>query len=275
MTRGRRAAVSRTLATCAAWAVAVVAVLPLLVVVKQAVTGDRESFAWPPTFVPRAPTLAHFHALADTVELRSGFALSLLVAIVTVAATLAIAAPAAWLAARDDRTDRRLDALVLLARVLPAIAVAVPLAVVLVRLGLYNRPAAPGLWLAHVLLALPVAFLVLRAGFRAVPRELEEAARLDGAPPRTALLRVTLPLVLPQLATAALLAFLASWDELTFALLLQVTNRTLPPLLYYLSAFGFPGLSSAVAAVMLLPSLVLLLVIGRAFRPGVLSGSGR
>ena len=275
MSGRRRTAAGRALATGAAWAVAVAAALPLLIVVKQSVTSDRESFAWPPRWLPQAPTLEHFHALVETVELRSGFALSLLVAIVTVAATLAIAAPAAWLAARDDRTDRRLDALVLLARVLPAIAVAVPLAVVLVRLGLYNRPAAPGLWVAHVLLALPVAFLVLRAGFRAVPRELEEAARLDGAPPRTALLRVTLPLVLPQLATAALLAFLASWDELTFALLLQVTNRTLPPLLYYLSAFGFPGLSSAVAAVMLLPSLVLLLVIGRAFRPGVLSGSGR
>lgn len=275
MSGRRRAAVARALATCTAWAIALVAVLPLLIVVKQAVTSDRESFAWPPVFVPRAPTLAHFGALAATVELRSGFALSVLVAIVTVVATLAIAAPAAWLAARDERTSRGLGTLVLLARVFPAIAVAVPLAVVLVRLGLYNRPAAPGLWLAHVLLALPVAFLVLRAGFRAVPREVEEAARLDGAPPRTALLRVTLPLVLPQLATAALLAFLASWDELTFALLLQVTNRTLPPLLYYLSAFGFPGLSSAVAAVMLLPSLVLLLVIGRAFRPGVLSGSGR
>ena len=59
-----------------------------------------QSFAWPPVFVPRAPTLAHFGALAATVELRSGFALSLLVAIVTVVATLAIAAPAAWLAAR-------------------------------------------------------------------------------------------------------------------------------------------------------------------------------
>lgn len=275
MTPRRRATYGTVLAACVAWAAALLALLPLLLLVKQAWTSDRESFAWPPTFLPRAPTLAHFAALAAAVELRSGFALSLLVALVTVAATLALATPAAWLAARDARADRRLDALVLLARVFPAIAVAVPLAVVLVRAGLYNRPAAPGLWIAHTLLALPVAFLVLRAGFRAVPRELEEAARLDGAPPRTALLRVTLPLVLPQLATAALLAFLASWDELTCALLLQVTHRTLPPLLYYLSAFGFPGLSSAVAVVMLLPSLVLLAVIGRAFRPGVLSGSGR
>jgi ABC-type glycerol-3-phosphate transport system permease component len=262
-------------ATVVAWSAALAAVLPLVLIVKQALTSDRESFAWPPTFWPRDVTRAHFHALGDAVELRSGVALSVLVALVTVAATLVIAAPAAWLAARDERAERPLDVLVVLARVFPAIAVAVPLAVVLVRAGLYNRPAAPGLWIAHTLLAVPVAFLVLRAGFRGVPREIEEAARLDGAPPRTVLLRVTLPLVAPQLAVAALLAFLASWDELTYALLLQVTNRTLPPLLYYLSAFGFPGLSSAVAVVMLVPSLLLLVVIGRAFRPAVLSGSGR
>lgn len=266
---------SGALRTLLAWSVAAAALAPLALLVKQAITPDRESFAWPPTFVPRDPTLENFRALGDAVELVDGFVLSIVVALVTVVATLLLAAPAAWLAARDRVADRRLEILVLLARVFPAIAVAVPLAVVLVRVGLYNRPAAPGLWLAHTLLALPIAFLTLRAGFRGVPRELEEAARLDGATPRAAFVRVTLPLVLPQLATAALLVFLASWDELTYALLLQVTNRTLPPLLYYLSAFGFPGASSAVALVMLLPALALLAVIGRAFRAGVLSGSGR
>jgi ABC-type glycerol-3-phosphate transport system permease component len=258
-----------------AWTAAAVSLLPLLLIVKQALTPDRESFAWPPTFLPRQLTLASFAALADSVELVDGFLRSVLVAVVTMVATLALALPAAWLAARAPRDGRRLDVLIVVARVFPAIAIAVPLAVLLVRAGLYNRPAAPGLWIAHTLLALPLAFLVLRAGFRAVPRELEEAALLDGAPPASAFLRVTLPLIAPQLATAALLAFLASWDELTYALLIQVTSRTVPPLLYYLSAFGFPGLSSALAVVMLVPALALLLVIERAFRGGVLSGSGR
>ena len=257
------------------WAIASAALLPLWLIVKQAVTPDRESFAWPPTLVPHEPTLASFAVLAGTTELADGFLLSFGVALATVAAALAIALPAAWLAARDAVHDRRLEILVLLARVFPAIAVAVPLAVTFVRVGLYNDRLASGLWLAHTLLALPVAFLVLRAGFRAVPRELEEAALLDGARPLRVFLRVTLPLVRPQLATAALLVFLASWDELTYALLLQVTNRTVPPLLYYLSAFGFPALSSAVAVVMLLPALALLGFLQRAFRAGLLSGSGR
>lgn len=270
--RGRT---GETLRMLVAATVAVAALLPLWLVVKQAITPDHESFAWPPTFLPRTLTLDGFATLAATAELADGFLLSLGVALATVLATLALALPAAWLAARDARDDRRLELLVALARAFPAIAVAVPLAVAFVRIGLYNDRLASGLWLAHTLLALPVAFLILRAGFRAVPRELEEAARLDGATPLRVFLRVSLPLVRPQLATAALLAFLASWDELTYALLLQVTNRTLPPLLYYLSAFGFPSLSSAVAVVMLLPALLFVALLQRAFRAGLLAGSGR
>lgn len=272
---GRARGALAPLRTLVAWSVAALAVLPLWLIVKQAITPDRESFAWPPTFLPRTPTLASFGTLAGMPELVSGFVLSTGVALATVVTVLVLALPAAWLAARDPLHGRRLDVLVVLARVFPAIAVAVPLAVIFVRLGLYNDRVASGLWLAHTLLALPIAFLVLRAGFRAVPRELEEAALLDGASPLRAFVRVTLPLVRPQLATAALFAFLASWDELTYALLLQVTNRTLPPLLYYLSAFGFPGLSSALAVIMLLPALLLLALLQRAFRAGVLSGSGR
>jgi len=116
---------------------------------------------------------------------------------------------------------------------------------------------------------------VLRAAFAGVPREVEEAALLDGASRAGAFVRVTLPLVRPSLATAALLVFLVSWDEFAYALLLQVTNRPLPPLLYYLSAFGHPGLASAVALLMLVPAVAIALVLEKALRPGVLAGSGR
>lgn len=254
---------------------ALAALLPLALILKQALTPDRESFAWPPTFLPQRWTLDNFRAVGGALEIADGLLLSAGVALVTVVVTLAVAAPAAWLAARAPIAGARLDRLIVVARVFPAIAIAVPLAALFVRAGLYNSPVGAGLWFAHVLLGLPIAFLVLRSGFRAVPRELEDAARLDGAAPLSVFLRVTAPLVWPQAATAALLVFLTSWDELTYALLLQVTNRTLPPLLYYLSAFGFPGLASAVAAIMLLPALALIVVVERAFRSGVLAGSER
>jgi multiple sugar transport system permease protein len=256
-------------------ALAAADLLPLALVCKQAVTPERESFAWPPTWLPQTLTAENFRAVATAVELGRGIGLSFLVAALTVAATLTLALPAAWLAARHPGSGRRLDAGLTLARLFPSLALAVPLAAIFVRLGLYNHPAGLGLWLAHTLLGLPFAFFLLRAAFGGVPIELEEAALLDGASPLGAVVRVTLPLVRASLAAAAFLVFLVSWDEFAYALLLQVTHRPLPPLLYYLAAFGHPGLASAVATIMIAPALVVLVLLEPAFRSGVLAGSGR
>jgi multiple sugar transport system permease protein len=272
--RVRRVAVRVALILTVAIAVST-AVFPLWLVIKQALTSDLESFAWPPTWVPHEPTLENFRRVLDGVEIVGGLLRSAGVALATVATTLALALPAAWFAARRPTAGRRLDAALVLARVFPSIALAVPLAVIFVRLGLYNDPSAMGLWLAHTLLGLPLGFLLLRAAFLAVPVELEEAARIDGAGAVVAFLRVSLPLVRPTLAATGLLVFVLSWDEFAYALLLQVTNRTLPPLLYYLAAFGFPGLSSALAVIMLVPALLIVLALEPAMRSGLLAGSGR
>jgi ABC-type glycerol-3-phosphate transport system permease component len=259
----------------AAWALAGVNLLPLWLVAKQALTPERESYAWPPTWWPQTLTLENYARAAEVVPLVPGIALSVGVAAATVVSTLALALPAAWVAARHENAQRTLDAAMLLVRTFPPIALAIPLAVLFVRAGLYNGPLGVGLWLAHTLVGLPFAFFALRAGFAAVPPALEEAALLDGAPPRSVFLRVTLPLVRPSLTTAGLLVFLLSWDELAFALLLQVTNRPLPSLLYYLAAFGHPGLSSAVALLMVVPAVAIVFALEPAFRAGVLTGSSR
>jgi ABC-type glycerol-3-phosphate transport system permease component len=256
-------------------AVAFVDLLPLALILKQAFTLESESFAWPPTWIPRQLTLDNFRGLRDAIELDYGFWLSVVVALLTVGSTLALALPAAWLAARRPCADRPLDTALIVTRLFPSIALAVPLAALFVHVRLYNHPAGLGLWLAHTLLAIPLAFLILRTGFRAVPVELEEAASLDGATPFDTFWRVSLPLVRPSLVAAGILVFLVSWDEFAYALLLQVTNRPLPPLLYYLASFGHPGMASAVAAIMLLPALLVILVLEPALRSGTFAGSGR
>lgn len=268
---------TRTKAWLAALALAVAAldVLPLALILKQAFTPEAESFAWPPTWLPQRLTLENFRTLGSTIELGNGFWLSALVALLTVVSTLTLTLPAAWLAARRPHIDRPLDAVMIVTRLFPSIALAVPLAALFVHLGLYNNPAGLGLWLAHTMLAVPFAFLILRTGFRNVPVDVEEAAWLDGATVASAFWRVSLPLARPALAAASILVFLVSWDEFAYALLLQVTNRPLPPLLYYLAAFGYPALASAVAAIMLVPALCVMLVLEPALRSGTLAGSGR
>ncbi len=259
----------------AALIIAAVALVPLGLILKQAFTPEAESFAWPPTWLPHLPTLENFETLRATVELPYGLWLSALVATLTVLSTLTVVMSAAWVAARRPPLDWPLDAVLVVTRLFPSIALAVPLAAIFVRLHLYNNPAGLGIWIAHTLLAVPFGFFVLRDGFRQIPVELEEAALLDGATRSGAFLRITLPLARPSLAAAALLIFLVSWDEFAYALLLQITNRSLPPLLYYLAAFGHPGLASAVAAVMLVPALVIILLLAPAIRSGALTGSSR
>jgi multiple sugar transport system permease protein len=258
-----------------ALAVGLAVLPPLALILKQAITPEAESIAWPPTWLPQTPTLENFRVLFASVELPTGLRLSLLVGALTVASTLLLTIPAAWLAARRPAAGKSLDAALVITRLLPSLVLAVPMAVLFIRFGLYDSPFGLGLWIAHTLLALPFAFFVLRTGFRRIPTELEEAAQLDGATRTGAVLRVTLPLARPSLAAAALLVFLVSWDEFAYALLLQVTNRPLPPLLYYYAAFGYPGMASAVAAVMLVPALLIVVALTPALRSGGLSGSGR
>lgn len=255
--------------------IAAIDLLPLALIVKQAFTPERESFAWPPTWYPHELTLENFRTAWRTVGLPSGAWLSIEVASLTTLSTLALTIPAAWLAARQPRMDRPLDGTIIVTRLFPSIALAVPLAAIFVFAGLYNHPAGLGLWVAHTVLGIPFGFLILRNGFRSVPVELEEAALIDGAGRFGAFWRVTLPLIRPSLAAAGMLIFLVSWDEFAYALLLQVTNRSLPPLLYYLAAFGHPGMASAVAAIMLVPALCIILVLEPALRSGALAGSGK
>lgn len=255
--------------------VAALDVLPVALVLKQALTPEAESLAWPPTWIPREWTLENFRALGAGGELVRGLWLSLGVAGMTVLLAIGLALPAAWVAVRDERIGDGLDGALVLARAFPSIAIAVPLASLFVGLGLYNDPRGVGLWLVHALLALPVAFLILRNGVRDLPAQVLEAAELDGAGGVSLLWHVVLPLLRPSLGAAALLVFLLSWDEFTYSLLLQVTNRPLPPLLYYLSSFGYPGLASAVAAVMLVPAIAIVVVVEPALRSGAFAGSER
>jgi ABC-type glycerol-3-phosphate transport system permease component len=76
-------------------------------------------------------------------------------------------------------------------------------------------------------------------------------------------------------ATSSAAVVSISWDEFAYAMLLQVTNRSLPPLVYYLAAFGYLGLASAMATIMLVPALGIILALEPALRSGTLTGSGR
>jgi len=111
--------VKRAALLVVAAAVAIVDLAPLALILKQALTPERESFAWPPTWRPHAVTLENFRTVTGAVEFGRGVVLSLGVAGATVAAALALALPAAWLAARRPTYDRPLDVVMVVTRVFP------------------------------------------------------------------------------------------------------------------------------------------------------------
>ena len=179
------------------------------------------------------PTLATgftedwYRAVLDDPLFRLGLTGSIVVGSLTALFSLVLALP---LAAADARhpSVRRLALVVVLPAMVPPVVLGMQSLVAFEFAGV--RGSRVALALAHTLWGLPLAFLVLRAAFRRLDPHLAEAARSLGAPPWRAALEVTLPLLRPAMAAGALLAFLASVNELIISLFLGV--RTLPTVIW-------------------------------------------
>jgi trehalose/maltose transport system permease protein len=144
-------------------------------------------------------------------------------------------------------------------------------------LGLYNNIA--GLILSYMIFTLPFTVWVLTTFIRDLPKELEEAAIMDGATPWTILTKVFMPLMGPALVTTGLLAFIAAWNEFLFALTFTLTNerRTVPvgiALMSGSSQHELPwGNIMAASVIVTLPLIILVLVFQRRIVSGLTAGA--
>ena len=135
-----------------------------------------------------------------------------------------------------------------------------------------------GLTLVYIAFSLPVTIWMLRNFVAAVPRELEEAAAIDGAGPRCVFFKVLLPLVAPGLVTTSVFAFIFAWNEFVFALTFIGTDTakfTLPIYVTYFFGKGSAdwGAIMAASALFTLPVLIFFLVVQRRLRAGLLAGA--
>lgn len=251
------------------------AVLPLYLLAKQSVSPELETFAWPPHWLPHRLTLDHFISVFEVNELRGAILRSLAVAAISAAIATALGAMLAHAMARSAIAQRVGFSTVSGIRLLPMIAVAIPLGTVLATLGVYDSPSGIGLAFVHAAIAVPTAALTIYASFVAIPLEIDEAAWIDGASPLRIFLTIDLPMARAAIATALILCFILSWDEFGFALLVQQTNRTLPPLLYYYTVFGNVGPASALALLMMIPAVIIVVALGPSLRGALTAGSSR
>ncbi len=223
---------TRSLKTVALYAllgaIALVMLLPLIWLVSTAFKAPTENiFEFPPRFWPQSPTLQNFVTVWQTNPFGRYLFNSTLVAGLTVVLNLLFCSLAAYPLARLQFRGREALFLLIVATILiPFQIVMIPLYVLAVKLGLRNT------YLGLILPAITSAFgiFLLRQAFQGVPKELEEAARIDGCSELGIWWNVMLPAVRPALITLAIFVFIGAWSDFLWPLILldQPDYYTLP-----------------------------------------------
>jgi trehalose/maltose transport system permease protein len=203
---------------------------------------------------------------------------SVLVSFSTVALSLFLGVTAAFALARIQFRGRGLLLLAILGvSMFPQVAVLSGMFQMVRAFGLYNHLTA--LVLSYMIFTLPFTVWVLTTFMRDLPKELEEAAILDGASSWVIVTRVFMPLMWPALVTTGLLAFIAAWNEFLFALTFTLTNdmRTVPvgiALMSGASAHELPwGNIMAASVIVTLPLVILVLIFQRRIVSGLTAGA--
>jgi trehalose transport system permease protein len=250
------------------------AIGPLYALVKVSVSPPSEVMTAHPTLVPHDLTGRHWNQVLTDGQLTKPLQRSVIVATGVAFLALLLAAPAAYSLAQLP-THWRYGILLglFLCRMLPEVSIALPIAVVFLRWGLIDTHLS--LILAHLTLVLPVTVWVLTTTFATIPRDVEEAAALDGCGTWQTLARIILPLALPGLAVGSLLAWLFSWEEFVLSTYLTLSEKTLPLQVYYYLYQGNWFVTAVAATIMTLPVLVLSAFLQRYIRETNLSGAVR
>jgi len=255
-------------------AVAFVMVTPFIWTTMAATKSTAEAFANPPVFFYK-PSFDSFTALWLETNFAQYLLNTVVVAIASVVIALLVGAPAAYALSRyGGRMGALLLVLALIFRALPRFAVALPFYNFAQTLGIYDTKIA--LMIGLVALNQPFTIWLLRNFFMEIPRELDEAAMVDGCTRLQTLTRVILPVMGPGLVTAGIFTFLFAFQEYLLALVLTDTEaKTIPVFIATQIGQNLPLLQQASAATVLvaLPILVLAMVVQRFLVAGLTGGS--
>lgn len=228
--------------------------------------------------IPTQLSLANYVAMFREQPFATNIVNSFLVALSTVAISVSLALGAAYALGRVAFRGRSLVLLLMLGvSMFPQVAVLSGLFELIRAFGLYN--SLPALTLSYLIFTLPFTTWVLTTFMRELPRDLEEAAIVDGATPWITLTRVFLPLMRPALAATGLLAFIVAWNEFLFALTFTLANevRTVPvaiALITGASQYELPwGKIMAASVTVTVPLIVMVLVFQRRIVSGLMAGA--
>ena len=256
----------------------VAALAPVYWMFTISLKSEIDQFATPPPWFDFTPTLEHYYDAFVTRSFGQYLITSAVVAVISTLCALVLGTFAAYSLARfrlPYNLDRRLSLWILSTRMFPAIVTAVPLFLMMRDLRLLNTKAA--LIIVYTAFNLPFVVWMMRGFFDEVPRDLEEAALVDGDSRMGALFRVVLPLVAPGLAATAVFCLIVSWNEFLFALVLTQTDAsmTLPVgIAGRVTQYEIKwGVMSAAASVAIVPILVFALALQKYLVRGLSMGA--
>jgi multiple sugar transport system permease protein len=247
------------------------AVLVFLWMLSLSLKNEIDNIAYPPVFIPSPPTLANFVQVFEQNAIGRYLWNSILVSGGATLVALLIGVPAGFGIARAGA--RKLTVLILIARMTPALSYLIPLFAVFQFLRLNNTLTA--LVITHLVITVPIVVYIMAGYFETLPRELEEAALIDGGSVWTTFLYVALPLARPGIVVGTILAFIFSWNNFVFgAVLAGRETRTLPVAVYNVLTFEQLawGPLAAAAIIVTLPVLLLTIVIQKEIVVGLTGG---
>jgi len=254
--------------------IAAVFLFPLYWIVVNSFKLDSEIFASVPTLWPKAFTLkAYQEQLSSlTITLKN----SIIIAIGSMILSLCLSVPAAYGLARFKVKGMKLFILVfLITQMLPASLVLTPLFLIFSNLGILNTYLAPILSTATI--SIPFIVLMLRPGFLSMPKDLEDAARIDGCNVISAFLRVAIPIAKPTVITAACFSFVYAWNDLAYSMTFN-TKESMRPMtsaIYtFMNQYGTKWNSiMAYGVLLILPCCIIFVTMQKHIVKGMTSGS--
>lgn len=249
---------------------------PPLWMLLSSIKPNLEIFAYPPTFIPKNPTLAAYTEILTNPEKVKFFLNSYAVAGAVVVLTLFAGIMAGYALSRFDFPLKRfLNTIVISVQAVPPITLLIPYFGLVVWLRLYDNLWA--LILTYLVATLPYAILMMTGYFNTIPKELDEAVKVDGGGNFRALWQVLVPIARPGIVSVGAYTFMVAWNEYLFALTLTQSNsnRTVPvgiQLLMGEHSFQWSEMM-AMSVLGCLPVLILFLFFQRQFVGGMTAGA--
>ncbi|AZH77780.1 MULTISPECIES: carbohydrate ABC transporter permease [Microbacterium] len=255
---------------------AVFAAGPVLWMLSSSFKSNTQIFELPPRLVTDTFSFDAYAAIFTNPETMRFFLNSYIVAGSVTVLTLIVAIQAAYAFSRFEfRGKRILNVVIVSVQAVPPITLLIPYFGLMVALGLYNSYA--GLILTYMVFTLPYAIIMMTGYFNTLPKELDEAVRVDGAGSMTALWRILVPISVPGIVSVGIYTFMIAWNEYLFALTLTRTidMRTVPIGIQLLMGQHSYEWNQIMAMSVLgsIPVLILFLFFQRYFISGLTAGS--